>query len=461
MSRPKESSLKSYFDEIAEADGDNECKDWLSRLFDNKAEVTDCVAILLEWRGPGTYVGFVKGSFNFGFRVRFAKGFPDALVRFPKPGHTATTLRDEKVENEAQAIEYLRQNTTIPLPTIHEWGTTTKPTTKTAAMDLLQFGPFIIMDFIEGTLLSTILNEPNQEDMVLNLNIGNTILDKIYLQIASYLLQISRLQLPHIGAISKDDRANWVVRRPLTYNINELATVALYPQDRFPAAPVAHASEYFNLVANEHIHHLWTQRNLADDETIVRDRFIARNRFAQLIPKYCINDTGPFIPFCDDLRPANMLVNPETLEITAVLDLEFTNSMPAQFAYDPPWWLLLSGPELWLDRCALQEFIALYEPRMEQFLQALEHVEAKSYILKQSSTPCLSDMMRDSWRSRRFWFNYAARKSFEVDSIYWATLHDEGVILLDDEANAGLEALVERKMMQLKVYQEQCSALSS
>jgi hypothetical protein len=41
-----------------------------------------------------------------------------------------------------------------------------------------------------------------------------------------------------------------------------------------------------------------------------------------------------------------MLVDAETLKITAVLDLEFTNAMPAQFAYDPPWWLLLVGPEM-------------------------------------------------------------------------------------------------------------------
>ena len=39
-----------------------------------------------------------------------------------------------------------------------------------------------------------------------------------------------------------------------------------------------------------------------------------------------------------------MLVNPKTIRITALLDLEFTNIMPAQFAYDVPWWLLLQPP---------------------------------------------------------------------------------------------------------------------
>lgn len=32
-----------------------------------------------------------------------------------------------------------------------------------------------------------------------------------------------------------------------------------------------------------------------------------------------------------------MLVDPETLHVTAVLDFEFTNAMPTQLTYDSPW----------------------------------------------------------------------------------------------------------------------------
>jgi hypothetical protein len=63
-----------------------------------------------------------------------------------------------------------------------------------------------------------------------------------------------------------------------------------------------------------------------------------------------------------------MLIDEETLEITAVLDLEFTNAMPAQFTYDPPWWLLLLGPDMWLEHYNKEEFSRRYELRMEQFL---------------------------------------------------------------------------------------------
>ncbi|KAK0111529.1 hypothetical protein ONS95_001883 [Cadophora gregata] len=453
MSQHETSSLKTYFDEIAETNGDDECRAWLDRVFDSKAELATFVASR-RGGGAGKYVGFLKGSFNFSFRFTFSDEGPDAIIRFPKPGHTATALRDEKVTNEVQIMEFLSQNTTIPVPRVHSWGLTVESPQ--------QFGPFIIMDYVDGTLLSTVLRQPTKsEDMILNPAIDNTTLDKIYYQIADYMLQLSQFTFSRIGAISKDHASNtWsVTGRPLTYNMNELATVAGYPDKQFPTAPFDRASNYLRSVANEHLTHLWTQRNLADNPKIAQDRFIARHQFAQLISKYCVDDAGPFLLFCDDMRPSNMLVNPETLHITAVLDFEFTNTMPAQFAYDPPWWLLLSGPEMWLDRCSIDEFLTCYEPRMEQFLRALERVEEDSVLRKQASVLPLSSRMRESWKSGRFWFNYATRKSFEVDAIYWAALHGGGgVELLDEKARSELELFTQKKMEQLMAYKEECTA---
>ncbi|KAG8411401.1 hypothetical protein J3458_015461 [Metarhizium acridum] len=154
-----------------------------------------------------------------------------------------------------------------------------------------------------------------------------------------------------------------------------------------------------------------------------------------------------------------MLVHPETLQITAVLDFEFTNAMPAQFTYDPPWWLLLSGPEVWLDRGSIEEFRTLYTPRMEQFLRALEQVESASLSTGTEPTgPPLSSRMRDSWRDGGFWFNYAARKSFELDAIYWAVLHHGSAEFSLQEDVAEIDKFTQTKMAQLKAYKEECDA---
>ena len=108
----------------------------------------------------------------------------------------------------------------------------------------------------------------------------------------------------------------------------------------------------------------------------------------------------------------------------------------------------------------MKEFLVRYEPKMEQFLRALKRMEAKSALMGgQSKEPRLSAQMRDSWKTGRFWFNYAARKSLDVDAVYWNVLHEDSasVELLDEETRAEIEPFTRMKMMQLKAYREQCA----
>lgn len=441
------------YDEIAEADGDDECRAWIRRVIEAKEEVVSFVDARLNGGGRGRYIGFLKGSFNLSLHIGFGDDRHSALIRFPKPGHAV--WRTEKVTNEVRTIEYLRQTTSIPLPCIRLWGLTEESP--------LRLGPFIVMDFIKGVRLSTFLKQQtkdDQEDVILDPDIDNVTMDAIYLQLADYLLQMSRLGFSRIGAISKDDSSNeWTVTtRPLTYNMNELATTTGYPMDHFPTEPFERASDYFGALAEMHLTHFRSQRNLAKDSKDAQSRFIARHRFKQLIPKYCIhNNSGPFMIFCDDMQPSNMLIDPETLRITAVLDFEFTNAMPAQFSWDPPWWLLLLGPDMWLERYSMKEFLSCYEPRLEQFLRALERVEMESAPRQdQLEEPRLSTRMREAWETKRFWFDFAARKSLDVDTVYWNALHGE-VDLLDEKAEAELVSVAQMKMEQLKAYREEYS----
>lgn len=73
--------------------------------------------------------------------------------------------------------------------------------------------------------------------------------------------------------------------------------------------------------------------------------------------------------------------------------------------------------------------------------------------------------MRESWKIGRFWFNYAARKSFDIDVVYWAALHREDggsdEQLLNDKSRTEMDSLMEIKMEQLKAYKEECSVMFS
>ncbi|KAF2501012.1 phosphotransferase enzyme family protein-like protein [Lophium mytilinum] len=417
----------TLFDELAEKIGDDQWEGWKERVLDAKEEIAAFVASRCPGRGAEVLDWF-QGSFNFCLQIMYNDGTPDTVIRFPGLGHT--TFRDEKTVNEVQVIQFLQENTTIPIPRLISWGLTE---------DIPQhFGPLIISEFVEGVHLSDVLKDSaDKKQLYLNPQIDGKILDNVFSQIAHITLQLYKFNFDHIGAISKSpSTGSWsVTRRPLTYSMNELATTAFYPKT-----------------------HLWTQRNLCGSPMEAHDRYISRHLFAQLVDRHCIDDRGPFKLRCDDFRPQNILVDPTTLCIKAVLDLEFTNAMPSQYASEPPWWFLLAGP----DSCprrdrTIEQFVEAYEPRLEQFLQAMERAELGGES-SDGEMP-LSCLMRESWATKRFWFSYAARKPFDVEVLFDSCLKEgsAGVESLDAEACAGLEPFVEMKMKQLKAYDNECA----
>ena len=320
------------------------------------------------------------------------------------------------------------------------------------------------MGYVEGERLSSLLKQPTADengDVVLNAHFDENVLDTVYQQIAEFLLQITTFNFNSTGAISeRPTQGMWTVTgRPLAYNMNEIATVSGYPMDEFPSTSFSSTYEYLEALGKEHLIHFRTQRNLADDEDDARRRYLARKQYSRLIQQCCVENGGPFKLFCDDLQPSNMLADPHTFRITAVLDFEFTNSMPSQFAYDAPWWVLLLGPDMWLERRSIEAFTKRFEPQLDRFIKAMERAESSSaYKGKEGYRPQFSALMRDSWRSGRFCFNYGIRKSVDVDAVYWAALHRSGFVRGDsaEETPAELESIVRLKMDQLRSYKEDC-----
>ncbi|KAM0268991.1 hypothetical protein ACHAPA_004592 [Fusarium lateritium] len=416
------------YDFIAERDIRDDRLAFAHKLIDATDAIVLFVDEKLGWNGTAKHVEFFKGSFNFSLRVKRGESGEHVVIRFPVPGNIYGPWRDEKVKNEVMAMKFIREHTSISVPIVRYWGVTEKSPQ--------QLGPFIIMDFIEGDDLSDLLQQPQEntkDAIILDLNIDETKLDEIYEQIAGFMLELSRLGFSRIGAISQDATSGqWAVTgRPLT--------------------------DFFLGRVQSFKIHLEAQRNIAGgDEDCALDRFVARRCFAELVPTYGIqDDEGPFQLFCDDLRPTNMLVNPKTLQITAVLDFEFTNAMPAQFANDLPWWLLLKQPAVWVDDGKVQEFLDLFIPRKEQFLHAMERAEARSPPL--TGEIALSQRMRDSWESGRFWFNMASRSSFDIDEIYRATLCREGLdeTILKRIMPAEKEMFLKRKKDQFDAYRKE------
>ncbi|KAK3361349.1 phosphotransferase enzyme family protein [Lasiosphaeria ovina] len=417
-------------------------------------DIVDFVVEQLSWTEAGQYNCCYTGRYNICLDISRVDGEARVIIRFPISGRIYGPWRDEKVRNEAMTLLYLAEHTTIPVPHLLSWGLSNE--------SLHDLGPFLITDYMYGEDLEKILKKDEFSDTP-DPAADNAKLDTIYEQIAGYMVQLSRLEFSKIGAISRDQTdpdAEWdVTGRPFTLDMNAANTIGSHPPRQFARTPSNDAAEYLTDRARYYQIHVKAQRNIAQDSlgsdpsTAAWSHLEARWRFGHAISAYSTEVRGPFRLFCDDLHPRNMLVDPKTLRITAVLDWEFTNAMPAQYAYDPPSWLLLREPAAWVVDGDVDEFKRLYVPRLNQFVCAVERAEQADPPT--GNQPCLAVRMREAWDSRRFFFNLASRDSFGVDEIYWEVLHDHANVLveMDPRMVGGRDTYIRKKIEQLREYE--------
>jgi aminoglycoside phosphotransferase (APT) family kinase protein len=373
---------------------------------------------------------------------------------------------EEKVKHEVATMRYISDHTSVPVPFVIHWGSKKESP--------LEVGPFIIMEYIDHERsMYKALNTPGipaSDRGRLDPNISQDKLETLYGEMAGVLLKLSKIGLPKIGSISQIDDFTWEVdSRPLSMPMNELIRLGSLPQSKLPTPNTIFdtSSSYVESLAELHMAHLFTQRNdsvhSGDD---CRRKFIARHLFRKLAHDQKLTrrwesfNQGPFKLWCDDFRPANVLIDQES-KITGVVDWEFTYAAPVEFSYAPPWWLLLEKPEYWPD--GLDAWCIEYERRLQTFLKVLAGREDETISRGElQEDERLSGPMRESWESGDFWIAYAARCNFAFDAIYWQKIDQrffgpttvseyddawkERLELLNDKDKSDMEELVVRKL---------------
>ncbi|POR33713.1 Uncharacterized protein TPAR_06097 [Tolypocladium paradoxum] len=386
---------------------------------------------------------------------------PDGVVPFP----------DEKVRYEVATMRYVAANTIIPVPHVYY--------SAPGAENPTGLGPFIIMDYIEHhqNMSEQLLDpeRPIDERPILDPEISEEKLEFLYAQMANILLQLSTLKFPRIGSLVEEegqDSAS-VKGRPLIENMNDIVVHTDAPPSILPSQTYASADEWYSALADMHLAQLAFQHNDAvEDEDDARDKYTARQLFRNLaIEKRLVSDlsrTDGFRLFSEDFRPTNVLLDKD-LRVVGVIDWEFAYAAPAQFSFDPPWWLLLEEPECWTG--GYLAWMEAYEPRLQTFLRVLEAEENKmaaadlaekvsglSLTNSGRAEPPLSWRMRESWEKRTWMLSYAARKSWAFDFIWWKFLdetyfgpnenqdYEARLELLSEPQRKVMEPFVARKM---------------
>ncbi|KAF6821832.1 phosphotransferase enzyme family protein [Colletotrichum musicola] len=454
---PRSDAFQVLYDSVFYNQGTDEYDAWrAATITSTTINKLECfVAERLPGRGLAIYVDEAAGSCNLILCFSFAGGGDDVALRIPKPGHTPSSLTAEKTADEVAWMRYLKVKTTIPIPRIH-------CCSSDPACDLSHLGlSYILMDFVQVTSVREFLQE------LPNLGVDAAADAKrsaIFEQAAEIYLQLYRLRFEAIGSIAEDPGSpgGWrVTERPLTSDMLQLALgIPDCPTDHWPEAPLRRSDEYFELAAAQQRVQLWNLRNLnlPHDDEIKRDPAEAA-KLAQVRFQGPESDRdGPFRPFNPDLDPRNMVLDPDTLTITGVFDLEFTNAMPAQFARDPPPWLFGVLPATTLDKGFFPWFLPNYKQHLDVFLDAMRRAEARMGA-GDEETP-LSKMMLESFTSHRCWFNYAANNSDYADALYWSVLyklHPEGSggpPKLTPQLEEEMERYVEHTHRQLAAFKE-------
>ncbi|KFG88002.1 phosphotransferase family protein [Metarhizium anisopliae] len=447
---------------------DEEAEEW-DKLIRREETYRDIGNIILKYRQgkPEMMHAVVKGGYNVIYRLEYSDG-SSVILRIPIKG--VVPLPDEKVRYEVATMKYVAAHTTIPVPHVYHYAM--------AAENSTGLGPFIIMDYIEHHQnMSRVLLDPERrvdERPVLNPAISEECLGHVYAQMANILLQLADLRFPRIGSLVEDGREPISVKgRPWIGNMGDIIVHTNAPLSTLPSQTYASTDEWYHALADMHMAQFAFQCNDAvEDEDDARDKYIARQLFRNLcIQQRLWRDSeqfdGDFRLYSEDLRPANVLLDKD-MRVVGVIDWEFAYAAPAQFSFDPPWWLLLEEPEYWPG--GYRAWMDTYESRLQTFLRALEAEEEKTKraaLTERANSlprtdeevePPLSRRMRDSWEKQTWMLNYAARKSWAFDFIWWKFLdekyfgsnaHQDHVArlkLLSASQQKVMERLVARKM---------------
>lgn len=188
---------------------------WVIKVHNDRVSgrLSEWISTFHPERLPCQFDGhFLNGSYNLGQRMVFGDGTA-WLVRFPIVGNVCDEYADEKVAMEVEVLSLIRNNTTIPVPYIRAWGR--------AAENPLGLGPFIIMDFIDGVAVSSLLRA-GKETRLLGEDISDTDIEFLYRQFAGLLLQLFRLNFDRIGSLPSPKTGFPVPIRPLTFKVHDI-----------------------------------------------------------------------------------------------------------------------------------------------------------------------------------------------------------------------------------------------
>lgn len=211
------------YDDVAQEQSDNISDNCLSQFLDINIKRPITSFILKHNSGDNPeFTILQKESFNITLQIKYT--YSATNIRFPQP--RAVLFPKKKIQNKVAIIRYISDQTSVLIPFVLHSSTQKKSP--------LNLGPFIIISHIaHSTTIYNALNIPgclNKNRDILDLNIDEDQLKKLYRQLAIVLLKLSMPEFPQIRSLGQvDNFTQKVTSRPLSININELLQLRTLP----------------------------------------------------------------------------------------------------------------------------------------------------------------------------------------------------------------------------------------
>jgi hypothetical protein len=240
-----------------------------------------------------------------------------------------------KTLNEVAAMTWVRQNTKVPIPAIVRFD----------ASENNAIGyEYTLLEKVHGVSIDTIYDSLNDAKI-----------EHLISQLTEYLIDIHRHEWSHAGGLSIDEDGNLAPGRVLAENFWQGPEIAQYwGTDETVDSLNVHGP--FNAYTDYIKGHIQQYiRNIEKHESLgwMRDMIPRLQRFIAWLDDHAteLNKTK-YILTHKDLHFGNIMCDPVTLQITAVLDWEFAAVLPL-----PLWspgggflWSAKDGPEALAER---------------------------------------------------------------------------------------------------------------
>ena len=180
--------------------GEVEGEVWMERIDQTRKDGTLAAWVTTLLPGKPSYqfdALSIKGCFNLCQKL-YADDGEAYMLRFPLVSGVSSDHADEKVAMEIEAIDLIREKTTIPVPKIYAWGL--------AKANPFGLGPFMLMEFIPGIELPTKFCGDKLD--ILQEDIPDRDVEFVYRQVANFMLQLFAIDFPRIGSLAY--ASDWV-----------------------------------------------------------------------------------------------------------------------------------------------------------------------------------------------------------------------------------------------------------